>query len=228
MALLKYRRSIRKLKPDPIPDEYITKILDAARHAMSGGNSQPWEFIVVKDSLTRKRLFDAYEIEYEQAWHLEQMRASQYRHPAFKIPSKGQSEFRNWGEAPVILAVLEDPRKQFGSALEAFQPPAVEVLSATMGHLSMTIHLAAASLGLGSQRVDISIQQPYRDILGYPEPILLDILVPLGYRDYEPGPPIRLPLNELVHYEKYDMSKYLHSKDLLKYLGRIRRLGKPR
>jgi nitroreductase len=178
LELLKYRRSIRKLKPAPIPDEYIIKVLDAARHAMSGGNSQPWEFIVVKDSLTRKRLCDAYEIEYEQAWHLEQMHVPQYRHPAFKISSKGQSEFRNWGEAPVIVAVLEDPRKQFCSVLEAFQPPVVEVLAATMGHLSMTIHLAAASLGLGSQRVDISLQQPYRDILEYPEPLLLNILVP--------------------------------------------------
>ena len=38
------RRSIRKFKPDPIPDEYITALLDAARLAPSGSNAQPWSF----------------------------------------------------------------------------------------------------------------------------------------------------------------------------------------
>ena len=46
--LLKSRRSIRAYKPDPIPDEFIQKIIEAARWAPSGGNSQPWEFIVIK------------------------------------------------------------------------------------------------------------------------------------------------------------------------------------
>ncbi|MEJ2067558.1 MAG: nitroreductase family protein, partial [Deltaproteobacteria bacterium] len=49
LELLKYRRSIRRFKNDPIPDEYVTMVLEASRYAMSGGNSQPWEFIVVKD-----------------------------------------------------------------------------------------------------------------------------------------------------------------------------------
>jgi len=45
--VVKSRRAIRKFKPDPIPDETIEKILDVARWAPSGGNAQPWEFIVV-------------------------------------------------------------------------------------------------------------------------------------------------------------------------------------
>lgn len=229
LKLLRYRRSIREFKPDPIPDEYVTRILEAAHYAMSGANSQPWEFIVVKQPVLKQRLHEAYRIDTEQAWYLEQMRAPQYRHPALTSRLEGDNRFpvkdAGWKDAPVIIAVLEDPRKQFGSVIAAFTPPSVEVLSSTMGHLSMTIHLAAASLGLGSQRVDINIQQPFREILGYPEPLILNILVPIGYRAYEPGPPHRLPVAELVHFDRYDMKKYMRNEDFLKRLERIRMLG---
>ena len=230
LKLMKYRRSIRKFKPDPIPEDYVTKILDAAHFAMSGGNSQPWEFIVINDPEIKKMLADAYLTDYDQAWNLERMRVTEYRHPALNVPAedknKALAKVTDWVNAPVVIAVLEDPRKQFGSVLVAFQPPVVEVLSASMGHLSMAIQLAAASLGLGSQRLDISIQQPFREILGYPEPLVLNILVPIGYRAYEPGPPQRFPLEELVHTNRYDMKKYMHNEDFLKRLERIRILGK--
>ena len=52
--IIRRRSSVRKLKPDPIPDEYIGKILEAGRWAMSGANSQPWEYIVVKDAKSEK------------------------------------------------------------------------------------------------------------------------------------------------------------------------------
>ena len=48
LELIKKRRSIRGFKPDPIPDKYVDKIIEAARWAPSGANSQPWEFIVIK------------------------------------------------------------------------------------------------------------------------------------------------------------------------------------
>ena len=48
LSLVQQRRSIHRFKPDPIPDEYIEKILEVARWAPSGLNMQPWEFIVVK------------------------------------------------------------------------------------------------------------------------------------------------------------------------------------
>jgi len=50
------RRSIRKFKPNPVPDELILKILDVARYAPSARNSQPWIFIVVKDPEIKKKL----------------------------------------------------------------------------------------------------------------------------------------------------------------------------
>jgi len=48
LELVKKRRSIRLFKPDAVPDEYIDKIIEAARWAPSGANVQPWEFLVIK------------------------------------------------------------------------------------------------------------------------------------------------------------------------------------
>jgi nitroreductase len=235
LELVTYRRSVRRLKPDPIPDEYVLKILDAAHYSMSGGNSQPWEFIVVKDREVKDRLFAAYREDLEIMWSLEQQRIREYRHPAFDVPpedkEKALSMLGSWKDAPVCVAVLEDPRKQWGSVLHArsdlYYNSARDILGATMGHLSMLIHLAAASLGLGSERVDVSNEHAYKETLGYPEPLRLNILVPIGYRAYEPGPPHRLPLEELIHFDRYDMDKFLQHDDFLKYLERIRSLGKP-
>jgi len=229
MKLLKYRRSIRKFKPDPIPDEYVTKILDAAHYAMSGANSQPWEFIVVKDPKVKEMVYKAYLEAHEYVYHIEQQRIQEYRLPAFDVTSSEKDKtvemLGGWKDAPVYIAVLQDRRKQWGSVLLANQNG--RVLPLTMGHCSAVIHLAAASLGLGSQRVDFGIQQPFREILGYPEPLELDVIIPIGYRAYEPGPPHRLPLDELVHYDRYDMRKYMRHEDFLQHLKRIRMLGKP-
>jgi len=53
---IKSRRSIRRFAPDDVPDEMINQMLEAARLAPSGSNSQPWRFLVVKDAAKRKEL----------------------------------------------------------------------------------------------------------------------------------------------------------------------------
>ena len=50
LTLIKRRRSIRRYKPEPVPMETVLKVLEAARWAPSGDNSQPWEFVVVRDT----------------------------------------------------------------------------------------------------------------------------------------------------------------------------------
>lgn len=50
------RRSIREFMSDPVSDEDVMKIIDAARHAPSAGNIQPWEFVVVRKAETKRRL----------------------------------------------------------------------------------------------------------------------------------------------------------------------------
>ncbi|MBI4187422.1 MAG: nitroreductase family protein [Chloroflexi bacterium] len=232
--LVRRRRTIRKFKPDPVPDEYITNIIKASRYAMSGGNSQPWEFMVVKDPKTRGKIFKAFVEDFDMMYYLELQRTPQYRHPAFNVPPEEKDKARDmlsgWKDAPALIIVLEDPRKMFGSVLCArsdFDTCSLSVLGVTMGHLGMTLHLAAASLGLGSQHVDVLTQDAYRRILKYPEPLRLSVIVPVGYSAYKAGPPRRLPFKSQVHYEEYDMSKYMCNEDFLEYLDKIRALGRP-
>jgi len=53
-------RALRRLKPDPVPDELITRVLDVAIRAPSGGNAQNWIFLVVRDEAQRRRLGAVY------------------------------------------------------------------------------------------------------------------------------------------------------------------------
>ena len=59
MEAIQSRRSVRKYKPDPVPDEVLGRVLEAARLAPSGKNLQPWRFIVVRDLEIRKKLAKA-------------------------------------------------------------------------------------------------------------------------------------------------------------------------
>src|SRR5438874_7836698 len=66
-------RSMRRLKPDPVPAELIRKILDAGVSAPSGGNMQRWRFLVVKDPEV-KQMVGTY---YKRAW--DEIVAPRYR-----------------------------------------------------------------------------------------------------------------------------------------------------
>lgn len=56
---IRTRQSIRRYRPDPVPNDVMSRVLDAMRLAPSAGNLQPWRFIVVKDAATREQLAQA-------------------------------------------------------------------------------------------------------------------------------------------------------------------------
>jgi nitroreductase len=56
LALLKGRRSIRRYRPDPVPDEMVEQLLEAGRWAPSASNRQPWAFIVIRDETIRRQV----------------------------------------------------------------------------------------------------------------------------------------------------------------------------
>jgi nitroreductase len=91
--ILAKRMSIRRLRPDPIPDDYVHKILEAGRWAMSGANSQPWEFVVVKDEQVKRELFEAYrDVNSDFIFWMEQMREKPLRHPAYQVEGDNPKE----------------------------------------------------------------------------------------------------------------------------------------
>ena len=60
MEIIKQRRSTRVYKPDPIPDEFISKVIEAARWAPTGANTQPFEFVVVKDKEMKSKIHQVF------------------------------------------------------------------------------------------------------------------------------------------------------------------------
>src|SRR6266478_4137765 len=120
LDLVKSRASVRKLKPDAIPDEYVAQILEVGRWAMSGANGQPWDFIVVKNSETKKALFRAYiEENNDFIYWMEQQRDFKLRHPSFQMThDEALQKHRNevgWSIAPVLIVILGDGRRQWAT-----------------------------------------------------------------------------------------------------------------
>ena len=74
LELMMKRRSVYGYKPDSLPDEFIDKIIEAARWAPSGANSQPWEFVVIKDKDLREKIVDLFKEQAEISYKVEQTR----------------------------------------------------------------------------------------------------------------------------------------------------------
>src|SRR5882672_2966384 len=110
LKLVKTRMSVRKFRTDPIPEDTINKILEVARWAMSGANSQPWEFVVVTDPEIKKQLRDAYsEYNTDLIFWMEQQREYNLRHPSYQVKNDPHESLRfnkakaNWHEAPAAM-----------------------------------------------------------------------------------------------------------------------------
>lgn len=229
--VVRNRRSIRRFKPDPVPDEYIEKMIEAARWAMSGANAQPWEFIVVKDKETKNKIVDLFMAQGEQTWAVEKTRIKELRHPALTDgPRVGPPGYK---DAPVFIIVCGDPRTVQATVLVANflageGGPGAHFLK-NMGNATQILHLAAAALGLGSQWVSTNrvLETPLKVLLGVPEELTIHTIVPVGYPAYEPSAPYRRELKEIIHFEKYDQSKSRSGNDIFDFLLTLRQRTKP-
>ena len=225
LDLVKKRRSMRRFKPDPIPEEFIEKIVEAARWSMSGANAQPWEFILVKDQKTKDKMAESYmEVRREQyiieETHVEELR----HHQLTTLPT----DIPGIREAPAVIVVCGDRRTLQATVLAAVYIPGsagpdctyVENMAVAVNNL----HLAAAALGLGSQWVSPSRvwEQSVKAILEIPELLDVHAVVPIGYAAYEPSLPYRRELKEILHFDKYDRTRFRSGEDILKFLRDLR------
>jgi nitroreductase len=230
MALVKKRRSSRRFKPDPIPEGYAERILEAARWTMSGANCQPWEFIVVRNPEKIKALYKAYQDHiHELNFWLEQRFPWELRHPGFRLEGDTQAQYRQlqsrvgWSVAPALIVVLGDGRRQLASVSAVTTPGRHQThLTDALANAALTIHLAAASLGLTSEWVSIHIQEPFKQLLNVPPLLTLHSIIPLGYPEKSLVGSYRRKLQEFVHYETYDAAKMMSTEDVLKYLYKLR------
>src|SRR6476660_8903878 len=105
-------RALRRLKPDPVPQEIITRILDAAIRAPSAGNAQNWVFIVVRDPEQRRKLGAVYRkaSDIASAMYAARGRPPHMTEEQFQqLMSSGSHLWDHMGDAPVILIPCQTP-----------------------------------------------------------------------------------------------------------------------
>ena len=196
------RRSIRGYDENrEVPQSVIETILECARWAPSGGNGQPWEFVVVRDKETRHKIADIY---------LKQLEPKR----EMDLAVRGQAKMTGDGfrHAPVHIVVLGDPRVRESYPIRTKLEKAESHFITGLANATLLIHLASTSLGLASQYVS-DANSPYMEtmlkvLLDIPEPLRIYHLVPIGYGKTDVSAPPRRELDEIVHYGKYDMKKY--------------------
>lgn len=222
-SLVRRRRSIRKFQSDPVPDNFIKQILEVARWAMSGANAQPWEFIVVREKELRAKIFELYRVNRARVETIEMTRVPELRHPQVGIFKEGAIAFK---DAPVIIVVLGDPRTlQATFLIGQILSGERKTFHSNLAVATFLIQLAAAALGLGAQWVSIgqTWEGPLKALLGVPEEFMIPQIVPVGYYNYKPSPPYRRKLDEIVHTDRYEMSKYRSDDEVLKFIIELRK-----
>lgn len=196
------RRSIRGYDESrEVSEEAIRAVLECARWAPSGGNGQPWEFIVVRDQQTRYRIADIY---------MKQLEPKREMDLAVRGTAKMTGD--GFRRAPVHIIILGDPRVKESYPIRTKLEKADSHFITGLANATLLIHLAAASLGLASQYVS-DANSPYMEtmlkaLLGIPEPLRIYHLVPIGYAKGNFVTPPRRELEEVIHFEKYDVNKF--------------------
>jgi len=166
--VIKGRRSVRKFKSDPIPEEHLMKIIDAGRLAPTSGNQQPWKFIVVQDEKQieklKKECFSYMETYLKEQANLEGEKLSE----AFEKTKKQYNE--GYFTAPAYIVVLTDQESKYPSYNSHDGPLAA-------GYLM----LAARALGYGTVYITDAIpDEVTQKAFSIPEKYTRVCITPVG------------------------------------------------
>jgi nitroreductase len=186
------QRAHRRFTDRPIDDELLEKCLEAAVHAPSAENRQPWQFVVVRDPAVR----DAISELTRRAWRGGGRQYSEGRLSPGLLAAVDDGAESGMGTAPVIVVVCGDTGLGLESTLPASIYPAVQNLL-----------LAAAALGLGSAMTTLAtlFADDLRRLLDLPPTVHPMAVVPLGWPARPLGAPRRLPLSDRVHRDRYGL-----------------------
>ncbi|MBW1996452.1 MAG: nitroreductase family protein [Deltaproteobacteria bacterium] len=221
LGLIKQRRSIRRYEREPVPLEDVMKVLEAARWAPSGDNSQPWEFVVVRDGDMLNKVMDVL---------VEAGRECREACPRFSFVRP-----ERLSDASTLIIVCADARfkgaypgcDEGHELAEMYEENSERILIESVTHAVAFMSLAAASLGLGTvcltspgERVTA---QRLRAILDIPEALQPICCLPLGFpgkkkhSGISPTKRVPRPLETMVHMNRFDKRKWRTGEDLAKH-----------
>ena len=199
------RRDVRShFTSEPIEDEVLTRILNAAHHAPSVGFSQPWNFILIKDFDTRKKIKESFDIERKRSSKLvEEPKRSKYL--SFKLEGILDS--------PVNVCVTYDPSRFGPFVIGRSSIPDTGLYSVCCA--IQNLWLAARTEGIGLGWVSILSNEILKKQLQLPEHILPVAYLCLGrVSEFAKKPDLetagwldRLELKDVVFYEKWEQKQ---------------------
>jgi nitroreductase len=202
-SVIQRRRSVRVYKTGKVSDAQLQTILEAARWAPSGANTQPWEFVVTRD---RKKMKKVREI-YSNEWR-ERKREDPVHYKGLKKDYVG--------DVSVLVLVCGDARTQ-RVYLTTRQPGDREKLfQASIANAVQQMMLAAASMNLGTVWVSVreEVEPELRTLFRVPDPLRLLWVVPIGHARSWPKAKPRRPVAAFTHYEIYDSGKLRRDSDI--------------
>lgn len=196
LAVIQKRRSVRVYKTGKVSDEQLQMILEAARWAPSGANTQPWELVVTRDRKKMKRIRAIYDNEWR-----ERKREDPVNYKGLKKDYVG--------DVSVIILVCGDPRTK-SVYLTTRQPGDREKLfQASIANAVQQMMLAAASMNFGTVWVSVreEVEPELRKLFSVPQPLRLLWVVPVGHARSWPAAKPRRKIAAFAHFEKYDAKK---------------------
>ena len=205
--------SIRRLRSDPVPDEIITKILDAAIRAPSGSNAQSWVFIVVKEARTRAQLGAVYRKASDiltklyagapRPPHMDERKYQRFMQAVMHL-------FEHMGEAPVLLvpclkASMWTDASNLPADVKARMASAARIAGSSIYPAIQNVILACRAFGLGTVLTTIHafFEEEVRGILQLPADVQTYALMPIGYPQGHHYPVKRKAVREVACLDHY-------------------------
>jgi nitroreductase len=194
----------RYLSPEPVPDDVLWAVLDAAIRGPSGGNTQGWGWVVVTDQQVKDRVAAWYRENWEAAYGSRREQILSAPAGSLGLTPRGflgaEHLAHHIQEAPVwIFAVLR-------GAADATSPRAGSSIYGAVQQL----FLAARAYGLGTSLTTLygGHEEELRDLLGLPPDALTMALIPVGYpAQGRWAEPRRRPVEEVVHWDRWGATR---------------------
>ncbi len=192
------QRAVRRWTDQPVPDEVIERIIRAATWAPSGSNLQPWGFVVIRDAERRKLIAEAIRESFKQfAGRLPDPEAIEDATQRRMIRGAVRL-FDNFAAAPVLIIPC---------LVSAQSPAPTGLLAGSSIYPSIqNLMLAARAEDLGTVLTtpQDGIMELLRSEIGIPEEALPVAIIPMGWPAVNFGPVTRKPLEEFLHWERWN------------------------
>ena len=196
-AVIGTQRAMRRLKPDPVPEELIKKLLWAATRAPSGGNRQGWRWLVVTEA-EKKRQVQQW---YNELWS--KAIASGYGAGANLPEEERQSNERVMRSATYLAEHMHEvPVLIFACSLTGNG----DIVSGSSIYPAVqNLMLMARALGLGTALTTVhrGRQKEIRELFGIPESVETAALIPVGWPKGKFGSGFRKPVEDVTYWESW-------------------------